>query len=109
MDIMLKDFNKRLTEKKVFVELSQTAKEHFANIGYDQNYGARPLRRVFQRELEDYMAVQSLKGVYDNPTKIFVDSVDAKLQFSETPWEDFKEPVKRTMTLLPVKNRRIWP
>lgn len=95
VDIMLKDFNKRLTEKKVLVDLSQLAKEHFATIGYDQNYGARPLRRVFQRELEDYMAVQSLKGVYDNPTKIYVDLVDGKLVYSETPWSDYKEIPKK--------------
>jgi len=94
VDIMLKDFNKRLTEKKVHVELTGAAKEHFATVGYDQNYGARPLRRVFQRELEDYMAVQSLKGVYENPTKIAVDLVDGKLSFTESPWTDYKEPVK---------------
>lgn len=95
VDIMLKDFNKRLTEKKVLVELTLGAKEHFATIGYDQNYGARPLRRVFQRELEDYMAVQSLKGVYDNPTKILVDLADGKLVYSETPWSDYKEIPKK--------------
>jgi ATP-dependent Clp protease ATP-binding subunit ClpC len=95
VDIMLKDFNKRLTEKKVYVDLTGPAKEHFATIGYDQNYGARPLRRVFQRELEDYMAVQSLKGVYENPTKIAVDLVDGKLTFAESPWTDYKEPVKK--------------
>lgn len=95
VDIMLKDFNKRLTEKKVIVELTHGAKEHFATIGYDQNYGARPLRRVFQRELEDYMAVQSLKGVYDNPTKILVDLAEGKLVYTETPWTDFKEIPKK--------------
>lgn len=95
VDIMLKDFNKRLTEKKVYVDLTASAKEHFATVGYDQNYGARPLRRVFQRELEDYMAVQSLKGVYENPTKIAVDLVDGKLTFAESPWTDYKEPVKK--------------
>ncbi|MGE8722592.1 ATP-dependent Clp protease ATP-binding subunit [Leptospira terpstrae] len=95
VDIMLKDFNKRLTEKKVLVDLSFAAKEHFATIGYDQNYGARPLRRVFQRELEDYMAVQSLKGVYDNPTKIFVDFAEGKLVYSETPWTEYAEASKK--------------
>lgn len=92
---MLKDFNKRLTEKKVLVDLSFAAKEHFATIGYDQNYGARPLRRVFQRELEDYMAVQSLKGVYDNPTKILVDLAEGKLVYTETPWTEYKEAPKK--------------
>jgi len=96
VSIMLKDFNKRLIDKKVIVELSDSAKTHFATIGYDQNYGARPLRRVFQRELEDYMAVQSLKGVYENPTKIFVDTLEEKLTFQESPWEDYQEPPKNS-------------
>lgn len=95
VDVMLREFNKRLTEKKVLVELSPAAKEHFATVGYDQNYGARPLRRVFQRELEDYMAVQSLKGVYEHPTKIFADMAEGKLVYSESAWEDYKEPPKR--------------
>ncbi|NCN08720.1 MAG: ATP-dependent Clp protease ATP-binding subunit [Leptospira sp.] len=91
VDIMLLDFNKRLLEKKIKVELSLSAKEHFAEIGYDKAYGARPLRRVFQRELEDYLATETLKGSYENPSVISMDYVEEKFQYENKPWDDFKE------------------
>jgi ATP-dependent Clp protease ATP-binding subunit ClpC len=91
VDIMLIDYNKRLHDKKIMVELTQSAKEHFAKIGYDEAYGARPLRRVFQRELEDYMATQTLKGAYNSPMKILVDYTEESIRFSETPWTDYVE------------------
>jgi ATP-dependent Clp protease ATP-binding subunit ClpC len=88
---MLLDFNKRLHEKKIKVDLSLAAKEHFAEIGYDKAYGARPLRRVFQRELEDYLATETLKGSYENPSIISMDYVDDKFIYENKPWEDYKE------------------
>lgn len=90
VDIMLLDFNKRLHEKKIKVELTLAAKEHFAEIGYDQAYGARPLRRVFQRELEDYLATESLKGSYENPAIVAMDYVDGKFSYVNKPWDDYK-------------------
>jgi ATP-dependent Clp protease ATP-binding subunit ClpC len=89
IDIMLKDFNKRLKEKKIQVVMTPSAKNYIAEIGYDKNYGARPLRRIFQKELEDYMAIQLLSGNYINPTIIQVDAPEKKLIFEERPWEDY--------------------
>ncbi|MEM7182851.1 MAG: ATP-dependent Clp protease ATP-binding subunit [Spirochaetota bacterium] len=89
VDIMLKQFNKRLLEKKILITMSDKAKEHISNIGYDKLYGARPLRRVFQKELEDYMAVQMLGGAYKLPTIIHVDSEDEKFTFKEEAWDDY--------------------
>jgi len=89
VDIMLKDFNKRLMQKKICVVMTDEAKDYISEIGYDKNYGARPLRRVFQKEIEDYMAVQMLNGSYKMPTLIQMDSKEKKFIFSERPWEDF--------------------
>jgi ATP-dependent Clp protease ATP-binding subunit ClpC len=89
--IMLLDFNKRLHEKKIKVELTDAAKEHFATIGYDQAYGARPLRRVFQRELEDHLATETLKGSYENPSIISIDFLEGKFAYENKPWADYKE------------------
>ncbi|WCL48701.1 ATP-dependent Clp protease ATP-binding subunit [Leptospira sp. GIMC2001] len=91
VDIMLVDFNKRLFEKKIKVELTESAKEHFATIGYDQVYGARPLRRVFQRELEDYMATETLKGTYEKPSIIHMDYVEGKFEYKNGDWVDYQE------------------
>lgn len=90
VDIMTEDFNKRLLEKKIMLSLSLQAKEFIAKSGYDEAYGARPLRRVFQRELEDYMAHQLLKGAYTIPTIVHVDLTEDKLEFKEQPWDDFE-------------------
>jgi ATP-dependent Clp protease ATP-binding subunit ClpC len=89
VDIMIKDFNKRLKDKKIFVTMTRKAKELMANIGYDKAFGARPLRRIFQKELEDYMATQMLSGAYQMPTIIEVHESKDKFDFKERPWEDF--------------------
>lgn len=90
VDIMVKDFNKRLLDRKIKIDMTDSAKERMAKIGYDEHYGARPLRRIFQRELEDYMALQLLKGSYSNPTIIKVDCVEERFLYEELPWADYK-------------------
>jgi ATP-dependent Clp protease ATP-binding subunit ClpC len=89
VDIMLKDFNQRLLEKKIMVNMTQEAKEYMAEIGYDPTFGARPLRRIFQKELEDYMATQLLSGAFKMPTIIKMDAKDKSFQFTEQSWDDF--------------------
>ena len=89
VDIMLKDFNARLLEKKIMVSMTLEAKEYMSEIGYDSAFGARPLRRIFQKELEDYMATQLLTGAYKMPTIIKVDAKEKKFNFEEQPWEDY--------------------
>jgi ATP-dependent Clp protease ATP-binding subunit ClpC len=89
IEIMLSDFNKRLKDRKIMVTMTDSAKEHMADIGYDKAFGARPLRRVFQRELEDYLAMQMLSGAYQMPTIINLDAPEKKFIFEERPWEDY--------------------
>ena len=89
VSIMLKDFNQKLLEKKLLITMTQDAKEYMAEIGYDSAFGARPLRRIFQKELEDYLANQLLTGSYKMPTIIKMDSKDKKITFDEQPWEDY--------------------
>ena len=94
VSIMLKDFNERLFEKKIMISMTQEAKEYMAEIGYDSAFGARPLRRIFQKELEDYMATQLLSGAYKMPTIIKVDAKEKKFTFDEQSWEDYGLEVK---------------
>jgi ATP-dependent Clp protease ATP-binding subunit ClpC len=94
VSIMLKDFNERLLERKILISMTQEAKEYMAEIGYDSAFGARPLRRIFQKELEDYMATQLLTGAYKMPTIIKVDAKEKKFTFDEQPWEDYGLEVK---------------
>lgn len=109
VDIMIRDTNKRLYDKKIKVEMTVSAKEHMATIGYDEAYGARPLRRIFQKELEDYMATQMLKGSYREPTIIKVDVQNEKLTFQEEIWFDYKPKVEEEPKEIELKKQTELP
>ena len=56
VDLMLKDLFKRLAERELSVEVTDEVKDHLAKNGYSEAYGARPLRRLIQRKIEDMLA-----------------------------------------------------
>ena len=62
VDIQLESLRKRLAEKNITMELDKKSRKYLAEKGYDQVYGARPLKRVIQRELQDKLAVDILSG-----------------------------------------------
>ncbi len=61
-NIMIKSLEKRLEERNIKISISEEAKEFLVNKGYDKEYGARPLRRTIQREVEDKLSEEILKG-----------------------------------------------
>ena len=61
IDLLIKDFNQKLLVRGITLRVTEEAKKLLLKKGYDKSYGARPLRRVFQREVEDYVSMQSLK------------------------------------------------
>ena len=64
VDLMLKDLLKRLQERELSVEVTDEVKDHLAEAGYSEAYGARPLRRLIQRKIEDMLAEEILSGKY---------------------------------------------
>ena len=64
VDLMLKDLFKRLNERELTVEVTDEVKDHLAEAGYSEAYGARPLRRLIQRKIEDMLAEEILSGKY---------------------------------------------
>jgi ATP-dependent Clp protease ATP-binding subunit ClpB len=62
VDVQLKSLVKRLEERKIDLKLSDEAKSHLARTGYDPAYGARPLKRLIQKELETRIAKAMLDG-----------------------------------------------
>lgn len=64
VDIMMKDLHKRLNDRKLKLELTDEVKDFLAEEGYDPSYGARPLRRVLQRRLEDPLSEALLMSEY---------------------------------------------
>ncbi|MBE7438451.1 MAG: ATP-dependent Clp protease ATP-binding subunit [Spirochaetales bacterium] len=89
--IMLRRMNQQLFDRQVKLVVSDAATEHLGKLGFDEKYGARPLRRTLQREIEDYMAGRLLDGAYEEPTEIWIDLLEGKLHFEEKPWLDYQE------------------
>ncbi|MBX7057293.1 MAG: ATP-dependent Clp protease ATP-binding subunit [Leptospirales bacterium] len=95
IDIMAARMNRHLVEKKVQVLLDNEASDLIAEMGYDEKFGARPLRRTLQRELEDYMANRMLEGAYKDPTEILVgcnkdDAGKRSLRYEERFWPGYE-------------------
>ena len=62
VDIQMKRLDQLLADRKIRVELDETGREWLAERGYDPAYGARPLKRVIQREVQDPLAEKILLG-----------------------------------------------
>ena len=73
VELQLKEVQDRLNEQNLTVSLTPTAREWLANAGYDQNFGARPLRRVLQKSVESPLSISLLSGEFSPGDKIMVD------------------------------------
>lgn len=83
VDIQLALLRRRLEDRHIHLELTDAAKEHLVRVGYDPAYGARPLKRVIQREVETALARSILKGeVRDGQTvEVDLDPASHELTF----------------------------
>ena len=75
----------RVAERGVNVTLTDTARELLANLGYDPSYGARPLRRVIQKQLTDRLALALLEGEIHSGEDVTVDARDGELVLEKAP------------------------
>lgn len=73
VDLVLKDIQKRLAERKITVELTEAAKDKLAKDGFDPAFGARPLRRTMQRLVENPLSTKILKGEFKEGDRVVVD------------------------------------
>jgi len=82
VDIQLERLRRLLEERKIEIEVSDAAKLKLASDGYDPAYGARPLKRVIQRELQDPLALDILQGRFTDGDKVRVDVRGDQIVFS---------------------------
>ncbi|GAH25973.1 unnamed protein product [marine sediment metagenome] len=82
VDIQLSEVNQRLKEKDLKLEYSEKVKNYLAEKGFDPDYGARPLKRVIQREILDSLAKDLLEGKFKEGAKIRINLEDSRLTFS---------------------------
>jgi ATP-dependent Clp protease ATP-binding subunit ClpB len=84
VELQVVRLQKLLDERKITLELSPAASQHLGDAGYDPVYGARPLKRVIQRELQDPLARHILQGDFKDGDTVSVDvSPDGELVFDK--------------------------
>jgi ATP-dependent Clp protease ATP-binding subunit ClpB len=83
--LQLKRIQALLSDQKIALELSPMARNHIADLGYDPTYGARPLKRAIQRELQNPIATKLLENAFVEGDTILIDLVDGKLAFARKP------------------------
>ena len=77
----------RLSDRKISLKLSDSALDFLAEVGYDPVFGARPLKRAIQKELETQIAKAILRGEFHDGDTVFVDVENERIAFKRLPSE----------------------
>jgi ATP-dependent Clp protease ATP-binding subunit ClpC len=72
LDLQLMEVQERLDEKSIVLNIPKRVKEHLIEVGYDEKYGARPLRRIIQTMIMDPLSMEMLKGRFNNGSTVLV-------------------------------------
>src|SRR5690606_34927341 len=89
VDLELSKVAKRLKDHEIELNVSQEAKDLLIEKGYDEKYGARPLRRAVEHYLEDPLAEAILRGdvMRGSPIQVMRDPDSDKLEFRQKAWQ----------------------
>jgi len=82
VDLMVKDLQERLVERKLGLEMTDGAKLWLAKVGFDPLFGARPLRRAVERYVENPLSSKILRGEFNEGDKVVVDLAKDALTFT---------------------------
>jgi ATP-dependent Clp protease ATP-binding subunit ClpB len=91
VDLQLDQLRKRLTDRKLTLEVDPAAKEWLARVGFDPVYGARPLKRAIQTHVQNPLALALLEGRFREGDRIQVDVAGDALSFARA---ERQEPVQ---------------
>ena len=91
VDVMLKDLIKRIKSQEIAVEISDDVKNHLADEGYSKTYGARPLRRLIQKTIEDCLAEELLSGLVKSGDTIKLKLEGKKIAFEKIADQQVKQ------------------
>ncbi len=81
VDLMIKNLEERLDQIELKIEVSESAKDYIAKLGYDPEFGARPLERTIRDEIEDKLADELLKDNINDKDHIYITEKDGSLEF----------------------------
>ena len=88
MRLQMKSVAKLLNKQEINIELMKSAEQRMVDLGYDPQFGARPMKRVIQQEILDNLAKELLRGTFKAGDTVYV-GADAKgLTFANTPPAD---------------------
>jgi ATP-dependent Clp protease ATP-binding subunit ClpC len=79
--LQMREIRERLREQGLEVELTEEARDCLANEGYDQNFGARPLRRALQKHVENALALRLLSSEFKSGDTVVVDTANGGIRF----------------------------
>ncbi len=82
VDLQIKQVEKRLSDKKIDIEVSQEAKNLLAEEGYDPTFGARPLKRLIQNKILDPLAMKMIQGEIEERDKVNVSLEKGKIKIT---------------------------
>jgi len=83
VDLQVRQLVGRVAERGVEIELTDDARTLLGNLGYDPVYGARPLKRVIQKQLVDKLALKLLEGEFGEGDTVRIDAADGELVFAK--------------------------
>jgi ATP-dependent Clp protease ATP-binding subunit ClpB len=92
VDLQVHQLVGRVSERGIEIELSDDARTLLGNLGYDPTYGARPLKRVIQKQLVDRLALKILEGEFAEGDVVRVDAADGELVFEKAGTQAEPEP-----------------
>jgi ATP-dependent Clp protease ATP-binding subunit ClpB len=93
VDVQLKRLEHRLEARGLKLETTNAAKDAIAAVGFDPQFGARPLKRAIQRAIENPLAEAMLRGEYPAGNTVRIDAVSGKIGFSRLPTPKSTPPV----------------
>jgi len=96
VDLQMKEVSTRLKDNGIFVVLSPAAREWLAKAGYDENFGARPLKRAIQKNVESPLSVKLLSGEFETLKTVVVDVDSEKDEIIFTAQADSSEDASKS-------------
>ncbi|MDX2211962.1 MAG: ATP-dependent chaperone ClpB [Oculatellaceae cyanobacterium bins.114] len=99
--IQLQRVSRLLADQKISLELTLEAQNHIAEVGNDPAYGARPLKRAIQKEIENPLATKILENTFVEGDTVLIDVVDHELTFTKKELPKVPQPIA-TVPIVPV-------
>ncbi len=96
VEIQLNEIKKRAVEKRINLRFTDKLKEFIANVGYDPNFGARPLRRAIQKYVVDELSIKVISGEISEGEEIIIDYDGQRVVFKKSEEDKGKEKKRAT-------------